>query len=435
MTSTAGRRRILVDLTPLRTSPDFRRLWWSFAVSSIGTQIAVVAVGLQVYALTGSTLAVGLLGLCALVPLVSIGLYGGALVDAHDRRTVTVVSSVGVFVPAVGLAVQAWLDLGSVGVLYGLVALQSAAAAVNNPARSAVIPRLVDPADLPAANALRSIVMSLAMGVGPLVGAVLVVAVGYPVTYTLEAVALATAVYAALRLPSLEPLPGEGGGGRAGLRSVLEGLRYLAGQRVVRMTFLIDLACNVLANPRVVFPAAGVLYLGGGPVTAGVLASAIAVGSLATGVFSGRITANPNQGRAVVGAGIGWAVAVAGFGTVLLVVGPQEPGRMLAGALVVACVLLALAGAADTVGMVHRGTILQQVSPDGLRGRLQGVFVVVVTGGPRAGESVTGVGAEWWGEAVAVTAGGLACVAVVLLLVRGQPDLWTYRRPEPGETR
>ncbi|GAA1408127.1 MFS transporter [Oerskovia paurometabola] len=447
---------ILADTTPLRVSPPFRRLWWGLGISNLGSQLTVVAVGLQVYALTGSTLAVGVLGIFALVPLVALGLYGGALVDAYDRRKVALLASWALWVVTGLLALQAWLDVGSVGVLYGLVALQSAAFAINNPARSAIIPRLVEPRLLPAANALQTISWSIALTVGPLLGAFLVALWGYGIAYTIDAVLFAAALWAVWRLPSIPPVltsdvsepastPGHGGPDNpagdgatprrkvVGISSVVDGLRYLATRPNVRTTFLVDLAAMILAFPRVLLPAVGVLFIGGGETTTGVLSAAFAVGAVLAGVFSGALSRVRWQGLVIAWAITAWGLSIAAFGAVLLVVGRTEPSQVLVGGLVAACVALALAGASDAVSAVFRQTILQTATPDDMRGRLQGVFIVVVAGGPRLGEVVLGAQASWFGEAWAAVAGGLACIVVVWLILRAQPRFLKYDalHPEP----
>ncbi|GMA33366.1 MFS transporter [Litorihabitans aurantiacus] len=197
--------RILLDTRPLRASPAYRRMFWGLGVSQIGTQVTVVAVGLEVYGLTGSTFSVGLLGIAALVPLVVLGLYGGALADAYDRRTVSLVAASVMVVATAGLVLQAALGLASPGVLYALVALQSAGSAVYVPARMAIIPRLVGTDLLPAANALGALTGSFGLMVGPLLGALLVAQAGYAVTYALDLALFLCAFYALLRLPHLPP--------------------------------------------------------------------------------------------------------------------------------------------------------------------------------------------------------------------------------------
>lgn len=419
---------LLLDLTPLRESLPYRRMWFGATLSGLGAALTTVVVGLQIYDLTGSTWAVGLVGLAALVPLVVFGLYGGAISDAHDRRTVILVMSAGVAVTATGFAAQAWLDLGNVVVLYALVAVQSAFAAVNSPARSAVVPRLVGLPLLPAANALSSLSFGVAMSVGPLLGGVLVAAVGYGWTYAIEVV---LAVLALVSLAGLPSLPPEGEVRRAGLRSVVEGLRFLATRPNIRGTFLIDLTAMVLAMPRVLFPAVAAHYLGGGATTVGILTAAIAVGSVLGGLFSGPVGRVNRQGMAVVVAVIGWGAAVAGLGVLLAVVGPAGPQVRL-GPLLVAAALLTLAGLADTVSAIFRSTILQAATPDALRGRLQGIFIVVVAGGPRLGDVLLGGVAERSSEAVAALAGGLACILGAAWFAWRHPGFRAYdaRRPE-----
>jgi len=428
--------RLLADTTPLRVSPEFRRLWWGQGLASLGSQLAVVAVGLQVYALTGSTLSVGILGLCSLVPLVGLGLYGGALVDSHDRRTVALWASVGLWLVSIAIAVQAWLGLESVGLLYALVAVQAAAFAINNPARSAILPRLLPPELMPAANALQTIAWNLAFTIGPLLGAVLVAVWGYAVTYSIDVVTFTFALWALRRLPPMPPLrEGAAPPQRAGLASMVEGLRYLSTRPNVRMTFLVDLAAMVLSYPRVFFPAVGAVLIGGGESTAGALSSAVALGGVLAGVLSGPLGLVRAQGRAIVWAVVGWGAAVAGFGLVLVgahASGDAGPGReVLWGALVLALLMLTAAGAADSVSSVFRQSILQTATPDGMRGRLQGVFIVVVAGGPRLGDMVGGANATWLGEGWAVVVGGLACILVVLVLVRRQPRFLAYDSHDP----
>jgi MFS family permease len=428
--------RTWADLSPLRVSPDFRRLLWGLGVSNFGTQLTVVAVGLQVYAITGSTLAVGVLGACALVPLVVLGLYGGALVDAHDRRTVALASSALLMGVTILLALQAWLGVESVLLLYGLVAVQSAGFAVNNPARTAIIPRLLEPGLLPAANVLSTIVWNIALTVGPLAGAALVAVWSFQGAYTVDAVLFIASMWALWQLPRLPPLPresGETGPAVRGLASVVEGLRYLSTQSNVRMTFVVDLIAMVLAMPRVLFPAAGVLYLGGGVTTTGLLSAAFAAGAVLFSVFSGRLVVLPHQGRVIV-ASIGvFGLAVAGFGAVLVGAGGRSPGHVVLGALVPAMLLLAIAGGADAISAVFRQTILQSATPDHLRGRLQGVFIVVVAGGPRLGDLVLGAESSWLGEGGAALLGGLTCVGVLIVVTLAQRRFLSYdaRHPEP----
>ncbi|GAA3624116.1 MFS transporter [Kineosporia mesophila] len=420
---------LLADLTPLHHSRPYRRMWLGTFLSSIGSQLTTVAVGLQVFDLTGSTFKVGLVGLAALVPLIAFGLYGGSIVDAHDRRRVIITSSSGLFSVALCFALQAWAGLDNVWLLYALVAVQSGFWAVNSPARMAILPRLLPSGMLPAANALSSLANSVGMTVGPLLAGFWVHWFGFGGTYFSEVLLLGIALTTLIALPSMPPL---GEVRRSGLASVLEGLNYLRTRPNVRMTFIVDLIAMIFAMPRVLFPALGAVVIGGGAQTAGILAAGIACGAVLAGVFSGPVSRIRRQGLAVLAAIIGWGSSIVLFGVVVGFASPPPDG----GAhwlLWPAFGALVLAGMADSVSAVFRSTILQTATPDHMRGRLQGVFVVVVAGGPRLGDLVVGSTADLTTESVAAIAGGLACIVMVVLLGLSQPRFARYdaRHPEP----
>jgi ENTS family enterobactin (siderophore) exporter len=405
-------------------------MWFGTSLSGIGAQLTAVAVGLQVYDLTGSTFHVGLVGLSALGPLVVLGLYGGSIIDAHDRRRVIIATSSGLFAVAVAFVLQALLHVDNVWLLYALVAIQSGFFAINSPARTAITPRLLPAALLPAANALSGLSMSLGLTVGPLLAGVLVASWSFAGAYAIEASLLVVALISLVALP---PLPPEGQITRSGLRSVLEGLQFLRTRPNVRMTLVVDIAAMALAMPRVLFPAIGATLIGGGATTVGILSAGIAVGSIVAAIFSGPLGRVRRQGRAVLLAVTGWGLAIAAFGVIVALSGGPPPGGHASWMLLPAVLFLALAGACDMISGVFRSTILQAATPDAMRGRLQGVFVVVVAGGPRLGDLVLGSTAQLTSEAAAAIAGGLACVAVVTLLGVGQPRFARYdaRQPTP----
>lgn len=416
--------RLLADLTPLRVSPAYRRLWIGNTLSSVGTQLTLVAVSLEVYHLTGSSLYVGLLGLFAVVPLVVAGLYGGAVADAVDRRSVALGSALVLWLSSLAIAAQAWAGIENVWVLYALTAVHSGASGINQPTRGAIIPALVGVKLLPAANALNMMTMSLSMMAGPLFAGVLVASIGYAWTYSIDVVTFLAALYALWRLPALPPQHPDGSAGtgpaRAGLGSVIEGFRFLGTRPNLRMTFLADLVAMFTAFPRALLPAIGGVILGGDEATVGVLLAAMAVGAFLTGLFSGPLTRIHRHGTAVYAAICLWGLSIAAFGV-----------AVWQGQLWPAAVLLVVAGAADSVSGIFRNTILQTATPDHLRGRLQGVFVVVVAGGPRVGEMITGGASSWLGEPLTLVAGGTLCVLLVSLLMRLQPGFLRYdaRRP------
>ncbi len=386
-------QRITADLTPLRESADYRRWWSGYVVSNVGSQLTIVAAQLQVFRLTHSSFYVGLTGLVTVGPVVAGGLLGGSVADAMDRRRLALITSSALTVLSALLLVQAALHLDRVSVIYVLLGLQAGVSSIDFSARSSMVPRLVRRELIPAANALGQISQNTALTAGPLLAGVIVGSLGFPYAYGLDVVSFAAILYAMYRLP---PLPPHGGAARAGVRSVAEGFRFLAPRKNLLMTFLVDIDAMVFGMPRALFPALAVNTFHGGAGTAGLLYAAPSVGALVGAGLSGWAGRVRRQGLAVLFAVGVWGVSIAGFGFV----------RVLWFGLV----LLAIAGAADMVSAIFRNTILQVATPDSLRGRLQGVFVVVVTGGPRFGDLEAGSVASLAGTEFAVVSGGLACL-------------------------
>ncbi len=422
--------KILADLTPLRQSPTFKRLWIGNALSAVGGQLTLVAVSLEVYSLTGSSFHVGLLGAFALVPLVLTGLYGGSIADAHDRRKVALASALILWVATAAIAAQAWIGVDNVWVLYGLVAIHSAAGGINQPVRGAIIPAIVGLKLLPAANSLNMVTFGIAQMVGPLLGGILVAQIGFGWTYGIDVLTYTAAVWSVYMLPAL---PADRKAAPAGLRSVIAGFRFLGTQPNVRMTFLIDLAAMVLAAPRALLPAIGAVLIGGGEMTMGVLLAATAMGAFMAGLFSGPLGRIHRQGVAVFICVAIWGASIAGFGVVVILASrhPLPAGGEASDWLWPAAACMALAGVADAISSVFRTTILQTATPDHLRGRLQGVFIVVVAGGPRLGEMLSGGVASGIGEGMTLLLGGLACILAAVLLMRFQPGFLRYDSRNP----
>ncbi|MGW2204877.1 MFS transporter [Streptomyces sp. NPDC001774] len=408
----ADRRRVFADLTPLRTSAHYRRLWFGNTVSWVGQGMTALAVSLQVYDITRSPFSVGLVGLFSLVPLIVFGLYGGAIADTVDRRRLGLASATGSAVLSAALATAAFAGFHQVWFLYTIVALQSVCAALNSPARTSMIPRLLPAEQLRAANALNSMTMTFGTLVGPSLGGLLVGAGGFQTAYLIDAVAFSAALYAMWRLPAM--LPERTGKKRA---SVLDGLRFLATRPNLRMTFFSDFCAMILAHPRALFPVVAVLWYDGDATTTGLLAAAPAAGALLGGVLSGWQGRIHHHGQAILLAVACWGTAIAVFG--------------LTRNLWLGLLLLALAGYSDTVSMIFRNTMMQVAAPDEMRGRLQGVFIVVVAGGPRLGDFLAGSVADLTSPAVAVTGGGIACVLAIGLLALYGREFRRYdaRRP------
>lgn len=412
-------RGLLADTRPLRT-PAYRRLWLSGIVTLIGAQLSVVAVPTQIYQLTGSSTYVGLTGLFGLVPLLVFGLWGGAIADALDRRVVLLVSGTGIGLSSLALWITAATAAGGVWVVLCLFALQSALLAVNQPARSAVIPRLLPAEQLPSANALNMTVAQFGAVAGPLLAGVLIPVVGLSTLYLIDAIALLATLWAVWRLPAVPP-ERDGGRARAGLREVVAGFRYAAMHKVLLVSFLIDLVAMGAGMPRAVFPEMAHTVFGdppeGGPAL-GLLFAAIPIGMVLAGFFSGWLHRVSRQGVAVTVAICVWGLAVAAFG--------------LAGSLWLAVLFLAVGGAADLVSSVYRSSMLQSVATDEMRGRMQGVFLVVVAGGPRLADMWHGPAAATFGPGAAATAGGIAVVVLAIAVVVAFPAFWRFRADVTG---
>ena len=418
-------RHHFIDLTPLRASPAFARLWIGGAVSGIGGQMTVVAVGLRVYDLTHSTLAVSLVALFALGPMIIFGLYGGVLADSYDRRSVATVTAIAAWVSIVGIALLTWIDVRSVLPLYVLTTINAVATIMIGGTRQAITPRLLPATLLPAASALNGISNGVMLTLGPALAGVLAATIGIKWTFTSDAILFSAAFIGIVTLPSIIPERRREG---SGIKAITDGLRFLSQTPQIGMTFLLDMIAMTFGQPRALFPAIGALLLGGGPITVGILTAAGAVGTLISSVFSGRLGSVRYQGRAVEKSIMTYGLALFGFGIVLVVtaLSSGESTTLKIIPLTIAAVLLAMAGAADNISSIFRMTILQASTPDHMQGRLQGIFTVVVTSGPRLGDLYVGIlalsGALWFPPLL----GGILIVVLVSVSIQIHSGLHRY---------
>ncbi len=413
-------RKLVPDPRPLQY-PNFRRMFLSQIATVIGSTLTAVAVQQQIFDLSGSSALVGVASLVALVPLVVFGLLGGAVADSFDRRKLLMITSIGIAVTSLLLWITALTGSRQVWIVMALLALQQGFFAVNSPTRSAILPRIVPGELLPAANALSMTVFSTGVIVGPLLVGVLIPVIGLPWLYFLDAVTLVGVLYAVLRLP---PIPPAGAGrGRA---KVGDGLVYLRARPLLLMTFVVDIIAMVCGMPRALFPAMAEHTFGGPPgggVALGLLNAGLALGSLLGGLTGGWITRVHRQGLAILIAVVLWGFSMAAFGSTSL--------------LWLAVLYLAVGGFADLVSSVYRSTLLQVAATDEMRGRMQGVFTVVVAGGPRLADLVHGVVADATSTEFAVVGGGLLCAVLTVVAGYFGRSLRDYdsRRPtydEPG---
>jgi MFS family permease len=414
-------RRLLADTRPL-ANPHFKRLWRANIVTVVGAQLTVVAVPAQIYAMTGSSAYVGLTGVFGLVPLVVFGLWGGALADVFDRRTLLLITTCGLIATSAGFCLQAALGAEDVWLLLSLFAVQQAFFAVNQPTRSALLPRLLDQELLPAANSLNMTVMQAGGIAGPLVGGALIPLMGFSWLYLLDTITLFATLGAVVRLP---PLPVLGVTVTPGIGAVIDGFRYLRTQPVLMMSFVVDIIAMVFGMPRALFPElADVAFSGPGEggVAFALLFAAIPAGAVVGGVLSGWVSRVERQGLAVIVSILVWGVAMVGFG-VAAMLAPLAPALFLG----IAVLMLAVGGAADMASAAFRSSMLQAAADDSVRGRLQGIFIVVVAGGPRVADVLHGATAAVTGAAVAAAGGGVLVIIGTVLAALAVPAFVRYR--------
>lgn len=417
-------RGLLADTRPLQV-PAYRRLFTAQIVTVIGAQLTVVTVPAQIYSMTGSSAYVGLTGIFGLVPLVVFGLYGGSLADHFDRRRILTVTTWGLIITSALFFVQAALGNTNVWLLLAIFSLQQAFFAVNQPTRSAVYPRILPPELLPAANTLGMTVFTGGAIAGPLVGGALIPILGFSWIYLIDTICLFATLWAVISLP---PLPVEAiAGSSPGLRSVLDGFVYLAGHPVLLMSFVVDLIAMVFGMPRALIPEMAHLDFGGpaeGGLAFALLFAAMPAGAFLGGVMSGWVSRVERHGLAVIIAILVWGVAITGFG-IAVGLADGSAGLWLA----VAVVFFAAGGAADVASAAFRSTMLQSSATDAMRGRLQGVFIVVVAGGPRVADVLHGLVAGQVSAATTTIIGGLLVIVLTLLASALVPAFARYRVP------
>jgi MFS family permease len=409
-------RRLLIDLTPLRRSRDFRRLVSGELVSVLGTQLTTVAVPYQVYQLTRSSLVVGLVSITQLFPLIAGSLLAGSVADAMDRRRMLMAAQVLMAGCSAGLAVNA--DLGpALWPLFVLPALAAGFSGLDSAGRNAIVPNMVRRSEVSTANAIFQALFQMGLVIGPAVAGLLLEGAGVRFVYWLDVASFGVALVAVFLI---SPQPAGEPGHRPGLRSILEGLSFVRGRQAIQGAYLIDINAMVFGMPRALFPALATTFFGGGASTLGFLYAAPGAGALAGALTTGWVSRIQRQGLAVIVAVIAWGAAITGFGLV-----PWLPAALA---------LLAAAGCADVISAVFRSTIIQLTVPDALRGRLAGLQIAVVTGGPRIGDLESGIVAAAFGDTVSVVSGGLACIAGALVLARVLPGFRRQRMDQghPG---
>jgi MFS family permease len=411
-------RGSLLDLTPLHVHPVWRRLWIGTAASGFGTAMAGFAVAYVVWETTRSTAWVGVTAAVQAVPLVVFALVGGTVADAVDRRRLVLGARLGQLLCALGLAAVVLAGVDAIWPLLVLVGLQSTCGALGAPAARTFAPRLLPAAHLPAGLALQHVAFQAAMLVGPALAGVLTGLFGVAVCFVVDAATFVVALYGVWGLPAMRPVDASGAAlARPGARAVVDGVRLVRRTPVLGGAFATDLAATLLAMPMSLFPAINAERLGGAPETLGLLTSAVAVGGVGASVLSGRFTRAPHPGRVMAVAAGTWGLALAVFG--------------VAQDLWLVVLALAVAGAADTVSVVCRATLVQVATPDVYRGRVSAMEHLVGAGGPDLGNLRGGLVASVTSTGVAATSGGLLAALLVGVVAWRVPQVRRFRMPGP----
>ena len=347
------------------------------------------------------------------MPLLALSLFGGVIADAVDRRRLLLFTQIGLAAVSAALAAITLLDLASVPLLYLLTAAGASCSALDNPTRASLAPTLVERRLIRAALTLNQTIFNFASIFGSALAGVIIARVGLGGAYALDVASFVVAIgaVAAMRTPPRPPTERV-----PVLRALVEGVRYLGATRILLATMSLDFLATFFGSPRALFPYYADRVFHVGPEGLGLLYASMGAGAFLSSVASGWTAHVRRQGLTILVAVGVWGVAIAGF------------GLLGADAFLLGCVLLAIAAGADTVSSIFRGTILQLVVPDALRGRLNAINIMFVLGGPQLGQFESGAVAALASPVASVVSGGLACVAAVLAIGGAVPELARYRR-------
>lgn len=396
-----------VDTTPLRTQAAFRRLFIGGLVTSFGSMVTYVTLPYQVAEITGSFIAVGLIGLAELLPLVVFGLYGGSLADRVDRRILIVGGEVAASLLVLALTVNALLPEPRLWVIYAVAMLFAAVDGLQRPSLDAMLPRLVPQEQLSAASALNSLRMNSAALAGPALGGLLITIGGVASAYAFDALTFLIAIVVFLRLPSVRAAATKT---QSSLRHVWSGMRYAWSRKDILGSYTIDFAAMTFAFPFALFPFIAQQW--DAPWALGLLYSAGFAGGLAFGLTSGWAIRIHHYGRAIALAAAAWGAAIG-----LIALAPSI-GWVLA--------LLAVAGYFDMLSGHFRGLLWNQSIPDEVRGRMAGIEMLSYSLGPQLGQVRSTVAAQFVGLRASLASGGILCIVAVGVTCVTLPALWIF---------
>jgi len=409
-------RGLLVDLEPVKRDRDFRMIWLGQIVSGFGRQVTVVALPFELWQLTHNPLSIGLLAIVQLVPILIFSLGGGAIADAVDRRRLLMITQALLAVCSLGLAILAAQPNPAVWAFYVVAFAAAGVGAVDQPARSSALPRLVPRERLSAAIALQWLSGSVVAISGPVVAGLVIATAGVATAFSLDVITFLASLAA---LVVIAPIPPHPDAARPSLKAVREGLAFARDRRIILSTLVIDIDAMVFGMPTSLFPQLALTVFNTGVAGFGLLNSALALGVFVGALLSGWIGKLRRPGRGVAIAVAGWGVAIMAFG-------------LCTAYFPLALLCLAFAGAADVISSVLRSSIVQLATPDQLRGRISSIYMLVVTSGPRLGDAEAAAVAALAGPQASVISGGVLCLLGLVAVLRFFPQLLHYEIAPDG---
>jgi MFS family permease len=402
---------MLIDITPLKISRDYRLLFFGQLISTFGSAIGFVVLPVQVYQLTGSTLLVGLLSASEFVLILLMAFVGGAYADFIDKRKMLRLTEVGHTLVTVMLVWNALLARPQVWLLFMGAALHAAMAALQRPSFEAMLQKLIPLELMSSVSALNSLRWNMTTILGPSLAGIILARFGAPIAYSIDLVtffASLTAVFLIRAVPRASQTEN-----RPTLKSMVEGLHYAWRRKEILGTYLVDMNAMFFGMPSALFPAMAATFGAG---TVGFFYAAPSVGALVATLTSGWAKKVNRHGLVVaVAAGL-WGVSIIFFG--------------FAQNLYVALFFLALAGAFDMISAVFRMTMWSQTIPHYLRGRLAGLEMISYTSGPKLGDAEAGIVATLFNVRTSIVSGGVLCVLGTAIISALLPQFIRYHGSE-----
>jgi MFS family permease len=410
-----------LHIPPALRNRRYFYLWLGLLISIAGSQMQISALFWHIRTLTGSPnpLALGGVGLARILPVIFFSIVSGPVADAFDRRQILFITQSMLALNAFALALLTFTNRIELWHIYALTALQAATVAFDLPARQAMVPNLVPAKDLSNAFSMQSIAANTGSVVGPMLGGVVIAALGQGFTYFFNAISFLAVIVA---LVLIGPVPQETRkSSGVNLSAMKDGFRFIFTRPMILSTMLLDFVATFFASANTMMPIVARDILKVGEVGYGFLSAAQSVGSVLAAFVISQLHILRRQGPVFL-----WAVVVFGLATVLFGVSHIFFLALLA---------LIVMGAADAVSTIIRNTIRQLQTPDQIRGRMTSINQIFFQGGPQLGEVEAGVVAQLFGVPFAIISGGIGCIIGMVLIILKWPQLRFYNGDEPIPAR